>query len=109
MTRKAQYPIEPPRTITPLTPRGRKKLWISAVLYILFCCWLGPDGAFWLTIFAAFVAGWLWLCSRFPFLSYATGLFLASLIGGFIGGVFGFRSGGGYGYYYAPRRRRRRW
>ncbi len=107
MTRKTQYPIEPPRTITPLTSRGRKALWATVILYLLFCAWIGPTGAFWLSIFAMFVAGWLWLCARSSWFSYATGLFLASIIGGFIGGLFGFRGVGG-GYYYAPRYRRRR-
>ena len=99
MTR-TRYPVEPPRTFLPLSRRGWRCVHISAIVYIMACLWLGPTAAFWLTVIGAWTVFWLYLCSRFPFLS----VFTVACITGFIGGLFGWRGG----YYYRPYYRRRR-
>jgi hypothetical protein len=101
VTRKVHLiqPVPP----LPVSRRGMKRLWLSAIVYLALCVWLGPTAAFWLTAIGAWTLFWVYLCGRFPILGRFTSVFLV----GFIGGLFGSR--GGYGYYsYAPRRRRRR-
>ena len=92
MTR-TRYPVEPPRTFLPLSRRGKRQLWLSAILYLMACIWLGPTAAFWLTVIGAWTLFWLCLCSRFPFLS----VFTVACITGFVSGLFGWR-GGCYGH-----------
>jgi hypothetical protein len=104
MSRKVQ--IIQPIPQLPVSRRGMKRWWLSATVYLALCVWLGPDAAFWLTVFAGSIGFWMLLCNRWPWLGYATGLFLSSFIGGFIMGLFGLR--GGY-YYGGYRGRRRRW
>jgi hypothetical protein len=98
ITRQAQIiqPIPP----LPLSRRGKKQLWLSAILYLMACIWLGPTAAFWLTVIGAWSLFWLYLCSKWPFF----GVFTVACISGFVGGLFGYRSG----YYYRPYYRRRR-
>jgi hypothetical protein len=83
----------------PVSRRGMKRLWLSAVLYLMACVWLGPTAAFWLTVIGAWSVFWLYLCSRWPFLS----VFTVACITGFVSGLFGYQSG----YYYRARYRRR--
>ena len=64
------------------------------------CLWLGQTTAFWLTIIGGWTLFWFYLCGRFPML----GSFTSAILTGFIGGLFGYRTG-----YYAYRGRRRRW
>lgn len=97
MTR--QVHIIQPIPHLPLSRRGKKQLWISAILYLTLCAWLGPTAAFWLTVIGAWSVFWLYLCSRWPFLS----VFTVACISGFVGGLFGTR--GGYYPYYCRRRR----
>jgi hypothetical protein len=106
MTRQPQFPIEPPRTIQPLSRRGGKRLWLSAIVYLMACIWLGPHIAFWLTVGTVWTLFWFYLCGRFPIL----GVFTSAFLNGFVGGLLGTRGGYyGYGYYGTGRRRRWRW
>lgn len=89
----------------PLSRRGVKRFWISAVLYLMACVWLGPHVAFWLTVITTWTIFWFYLCGRFPILGRFTSAFLVGLVGG----LFGSRGGGGYYYYSTPRYRRRRY
>ena len=73
---------------------------VTATTFLALCIWLGPNAACWLIVIAAFIACWAWLCVRFPFF----GVFTVACISGFVGGLFGYRSG----YYYRPYYRRRR-
>jgi hypothetical protein len=82
----------------PVSRRGSKRLWLSAIVYLMLCVWLGPTVAFWLTVIGAWTLFWFWLCGRFPVLGSFTSAFLT----GFIGGLFGYR--GGYYRTYRPRR-----
>ena len=102
MTRRRKVHIIQPIPQLPVKPRTHKRLWASAVLYLMACVWLGPTAAFWLTVIGAWTLFWFYLCGRFPVLGWFTSAFLV----GFIGGLFGNR--GAYGYYYRPRYRRRR-
>jgi hypothetical protein len=102
MTRQAQ--IIQPIPHLPVSRRGMKRWWISAIVYLTLCLWLGPHVAFWLTVIGGWTIFWFYLCGRFPFLS----LFTVACLTGFVGGLMGSRGGGYYGYsYYGPRYRRR--
>ena len=85
--RETDFPLEPPRTIQPLSRRGGKRLWLSAILYLMACIRLGPTAAFWLTVIGGWTLFWFYLCGRFPILGWFTSAFLV----GFIGGLFGAR------------------
>ena len=98
MTR--QVHIIQPIPQLPVSRRGVKRWWLSAVVYLTLCVWLGPTAAFWLTVIGAWTLFWFYLCGRFPILGSFTSAFLV----GFFGGLFGYRTG----YYYRPRYRRRR-
>ena len=76
ITRQAQIiqPIPP----LPLSRRGKKQLWLSAILYLMACIWLGPTAAFWLTVIGAWSLFWLYLCSKWPFF----GVFTVACISG---------------------------
>jgi hypothetical protein len=89
MTRKVHL-IQPIPQLPP-SRRGLKRLWISAILYLMACIWLGPTAAFWLTIIGAWTLFWFYLCGRFPVL----GMFTSAFLSGLIGGLFGARGGGG--------------
>ena len=64
----------------PVSRRGMKRSWLSAIVYRTLCVWLGPTAAFWLTVIGAWT-----LCV----------LFMRSLPR--VGGLFGSRGGGHYG------------
>ena len=100
MTRKAHIiqPIPP----LPVSRRGVKRLWLSAIVYLTLCVWLGPHVAFWLTVIGGWTLFWFYLCGQFPVLGAFTSAFLV----GFVGGLFGNR--GGYDYTYRTRHKRRR-
>jgi hypothetical protein len=87
----------------PVSRRGVKRWWLSAIVYLTLCVWLSPTAGFWLTLITAWTLFWFYLCGRFPML----GRFTSALLVGFVGGLFGSR-GGGYYYSYGPRRSRRR-
>jgi hypothetical protein len=72
-----------------------KRWWISAIVYLLLCCWLGPTFAFWLTLIGGWTLFWFWLCGRYPIL----GAFSIAFLTGLIGGLIGSRGGGYYGGY----------
>jgi hypothetical protein len=74
------------------------RICLSAVVFLMLCIWLGPHAACWFVGLAAFVAGWVALARRSPTFGWFTSAFLT----GFLGGLFGARSG------YYPRARRRR-
>jgi hypothetical protein len=76
-------------------------LGVSAVTFLTLCVWIGPHAACWLVAIAAIIAMWVWLCRCFPTFVWLT----AEFFDGFLGGLFGYRSG----VYYRPRYRRRRW
>ena len=84
----------------PVSRRGVKRWWLSAVVYLTLCVWLGPTAAFWLTVIGAWTLFWFWLCGRFPILR----AFTSAILVGFFGGLFGYRTG----CYYRPRYRRGR-
>jgi hypothetical protein len=85
----------------PVSRRGAKRWWLSAIVYLTLCVWLGPTAAFWLTVIGGWTLFWFYLCGRFPLLARFTSAFLV----GFIGGLF--RSRGGYYYSVRPSARRR--
>jgi hypothetical protein len=88
----------PMNTTRPTPARIRKSkelLDLSAVTFLALCVWMGPHAACWFIAIAAIVAGWVWLCRRFP----TFGCFTLVFFDGFLGGLFGYRSG-----YYRPRR-----
>lgn len=97
MTRKCANKIA---GIAPATPSisDEDRAGLSATTFLLLGIWLGPTAACWLVAIAAIVAGWVWLCRRFPTFGWLTYVFFD----GFCGGLFGYRSG----IYYRPRRRR---
>ena len=99
MNRKVNIvqPIPP----LPVSRRGVKRWWLSAIVYLLLCLWLGPTAAFWLTVAGASTLFWFYLCGKWPIL----GMFTSAVLTGFISGLFGYR-GGYYGY---RGYRRRRW
>ena len=37
----------------PLKRRSMKRWWLSAIVYLLLCLWMGPTAAFWLTVIGA--------------------------------------------------------
>ena len=37
----------------PVSRRGMKRWWLSAIVYRTLCVWLGPTAAFWLTVIGA--------------------------------------------------------
>src|ERR1700722_18096123 len=83
----------------PVSRRGMKRWWLSAIVYLMACIWLGPTAAFWLTVIGGWTLFWFYLCGRFPIL----GWFTAAFLNGFVGGLVGYRGG----EYYPPFRRRR--
>ena len=103
MTRAQKAHIIQPIPQLPVSRRGMKRWWISAIVYLMACVWLGPHVAFWLTVIGGWTLFWFYLCGRFPIL----GMFTSAFLTGLIGGLFGAR-GGGYAYYRTPRRHRRR-
>ena len=85
-----------------MTPNDEAQLGLSATTFLTLCIAWGPDRAcFAITVVAA-IAGWIALARRFPLVGYFTIVFFD----GFLGGLFGYRSG--YGYTYRPHARRRR-
>jgi dolichol kinase len=78
-----------------MTKRDEGLLGISAATFLLLCVWLGPHVAFYGVVLAVLIALWVAICRRWPFVGYCTAVFL----GGFLSGLFGYRSG----------YRRRRW
>jgi hypothetical protein len=101
MTRKVHIiqPVPP----LPVSRRGSRRLWLSAILYLMACAWLGPTAAFWLTVIGGWTLFWFYLCGRFPVLGRFTSAFLV----GFIGGLFSSRGGYRNGYPFRSRYRRR--
>ena len=90
---------------TPAPTRIRKSkdlLAVSAITFLTLSVWIGPTAACWLIGIAAFVASWVALCRKWPFVGAFTSAFLV----GFLGGLFGNR--GGYGYTYRTPHKRRR-
>jgi hypothetical protein len=77
-----------------VTKRDEGLIGVSATTFLLLCLWLGPDRAVFPLAGVAIVAGWCLLCRRFPIVGYFTAVFL----GGFVSGLFGYRSSYRPGY-----------
>jgi hypothetical protein len=53
----------------------------SALLFLTLGLWLGPSRALFLILVVAALAGWFWLCQRYPITACATLGFLRGLLG----------------------------
>ena len=65
-----------------MSRRGTKRLWLSAIVYLALCVWLGPTVSFWLTVITAWTIFLFWLCGSFPVLGMFTSAFLSGFVGG---------------------------
>jgi hypothetical protein len=101
MTRRREVQIIQPIPQLPVSRRGVRRWWLSAVVYLTLCVWLGPTAAFWLTVIGAWTLFWFYLCGKWPILGRLTSAFLVGFIGGLFSNRASYRP-------YGPRRRRPR-
>ena len=58
-----------------------ERLGISATTFLAMCIWRGPNRTRFVLMLVAILAGWFWLCRRFPAVAWITRGFLRGLFG----------------------------